>query len=142
MRRCPAITVLRSETSSSPCARVVKRPSEGKQKDPAESSAMRWPREPEARGAHRAESDGDQERDAIAAREVVDRSAEPRRDAAPDAVADAQEAVDHAEAPPVEELRRDRGDDGPAGAEPEAEEQGVGIERRRVAPRLEPEQTE
>src|SRR5262245_12692002 len=94
MRRCPVMAIP---------------PFEASETIPSGSSARaRRPREPEARGAHSAESDGDQERDAIAPREIVDEAPEPRRDATPDAVAHAEDPIDGAEAPPLEEQRRDR----------------------------------
>src|SRR5262245_66666097 len=65
-------------------------------------------REPEARGTHRAEHDGDEEGQAVAAGEVMDRPAKPRRDAAADAVAHAQDAVDDTEAAPWKTLRGHR----------------------------------
>src|SRR5918996_3580992 len=105
------------------------------------SGGWAGPREPEARGPQRAEADRDQEGEAIAAGHVVHEPAEPRGDAAPDAVAHAQEAVDRAEAR-REELRGHGGDDRSTGAEAEAEEDGVGVERRHVRPHLEPEQAE
>src|SRR5262249_45952230 len=54
--------------------------------------------EPEAGGPDEAEADCDEEGQAVAAGHVVHEAAEPRRHAAADAVADAEEAVDGAEA--------------------------------------------
>src|SRR5207247_4932582 len=66
------------------------------------------PREPEAHRPQHAEADGDQERDAIASGQVVHDAAEPRRDAATDAGAHAEDPVEDAEAPSREELGRHR----------------------------------
>src|SRR5436309_2551056 len=60
------------------------------------SRPARGPGEPEARRAHRAEQDGDQEGDPIAPGEVVDGAAEPGPEGAAETVADAEDAVDDA----------------------------------------------
>src|SRR5262245_842032 len=99
-------------------------------------------REPEACRPQPTEADGDHEGDAIAPGQVVHDAGVPRRDATADAVAHAEDAVDDAEAPAREQLRGDGGDDGATGAEAEAKEQRVGVERRRVRPYLESEETE
>src|SRR5207249_9304683 len=110
---------------------------------PLRSSRLaRGLREPEARRAHRAERNGDQEGHPIAPGEVVDGAAEPGPEGAAETVADAEDAVDDTEAPPLEELGGHRGDDRAAGAEAEAEQEGIGVERRRMPPRLEPQQAQ
>src|SRR6266581_9346282 len=81
--------------------------------------------QPEARGPQDAEGDRGEEHDAVRAQDVVDDAAEPRADGAAQAVAEAQRAIDHAEAAPAEEVGGHRGDDGSARAEAQAEQEGI-----------------
>src|SRR5262245_52362911 len=98
--------------------------------------------EPEAGGSDEAEADCDEECQAVAAGDVVHEAAEPGRHTAPDTVAHAEEAVDGAETTAGEQLRGDRGDDRPARAEAQAEQQRVSVERGGVRRDLERQQAQ
>src|SRR5688500_5145691 len=97
-------------------------------------------RQPETDRAGDAEECGDEERDAIAARDVEHRAGEPGAERAAEPVSDAHEPVDCAEAPPGKARSGDRGDDRAARAEAEAEEHRVHVESRGMPPRLDREQ--